>query len=110
MRPSRVVTCLLIAGAVAIVWTTDWLDPNWRHELSNALIAWIVIGMLAGVGGLLYLVFRRLPSLPLLGFIALGAIVGSLVGGVSWILSTGRMSAKVVDPQSSSMLFPPNWR
>ena len=42
--------------------TTDWLDPKWRHQLSNAVIAWIAVAILGGVGGLVWLVAHRSPT------------------------------------------------
>ena len=52
---------LIAAAAVVVVvvvmtqtFLSRWVDPNWRHQLSNAVIAWIVLGVLAAVGAGVY--------------------------------------------------------
>jgi hypothetical protein len=50
MRPRltlpQLIATIWAAGMVVIVTRMNWLDPNWRHELSNAVIAWAVLGVL----------------------------------------------------------------
>jgi hypothetical protein len=77
---------LLLTGAFAIMWTTDWLDPNWRHELSNALIAWIAVGILAGVASLVWWSVRRLPHLSLAVAIVVGAMAGAAIAAMAWLI------------------------
>lgn len=52
-----------------VVITGDWLDPNWRHNLSNSVIAWIVVAVLAAVLGALWWGIKRLTP-PSLGDVA----------------------------------------
>ena len=71
--------------------TTDWLDPNWQHELSNAVIAWIAIGILSGILFLAWVGLRQVPKLSLLFAIgasaAIFAAIGAGVGGVIWLIA-----------------------
>ena len=71
-----------------VIATTDWLDPNWRHGLSNAVIAWVVIGILGGILFVAWFGLRQIPKLSLPLAIALSAAVsaaiGAGVGGLVW--------------------------
>jgi hypothetical protein len=40
---------VLLVEAITILMTRDWLDPNWRHQQSNAVIAWLVVGALTTI-------------------------------------------------------------
>lgn len=87
MTPRQVFRWLLCVGALVLMSATNWLAPNWRHELSNAVLAWIVIGIIAGVLALAWWRIRKFPTLPLFGAIAVGAGLGAGIGGLAWIVA-----------------------
>jgi hypothetical protein len=62
---------------------TNWLDPNWRHQLSNAVIAYIVIGILASAAVVAYWAMRHFS---LFAVVVAGALIGASTGGVVWTL------------------------
>src|SRR5690606_35135242 len=79
--------------APAIMSVHDWLDPNWRHELTNALLGWIVVGIAAGVFGLSWWALARAPRWSLASFVVVGAVVGAGVGSIAWLLLAHRVDA-----------------
>ncbi len=73
--------------------STNWLDPNWRHELSNGVILWMTIGVLAGVGGLVWWWIRNVAAVSLLASIGAGAVVGGAIAALVWTV-VPRMSGQ----------------
>lgn len=65
--------------------STNWLDPNWRQELSNSLIAWVVISVLASIIAVSWWAISNWASLSRPKTIVAGAVVGALAGGVLWL-------------------------
>ena len=65
MTPFRVMVVLQILALVVIVrnvLTRKWIDPKWRHSLTNNLIFWIVSGLITlAVGGVIGVVLWNRP-------------------------------------------------
>ena len=55
-------------------WTTVWIDPDWRHQLTNAVIAAFVVGALGVIGTVIYKLWSKI-EIPLFGYVCIGAIL-----------------------------------
>jgi hypothetical protein len=96
---------LLATGTIAVVSVTDWLDPNWRFELSNALLAWCTIGVTGGVLASGWWGIRQTSHMSFLVAVAtyacVGAVVFAIIGGVVW-LATHRESGAAANTSAAS--------
>jgi hypothetical protein len=106
MRRVSLIDALLLIGVVAVMATADWFDPNWRHQLSNAVIAWIAIGILSGIVFMVWVAMKQVPKLSLLFAVgvsaALFATIGAGIGGVIWLVA--HRGGKVTPPSTTETI------
>jgi hypothetical protein len=71
--------------------TADWVDPSWRHQISNTVLTTIVAAFLGGVGTLIWQLIKRVPKMTFLAAVLTcaicGALVGTLGGSIWWIFA-----------------------
>lgn len=105
MTPRGLFRCLLAVGAVVVMSTTNWLDPNWRFEVSNALMVWLVIGILSASAALCWWWVKNFASVSLLASVLTGGILGCALGGLAWAVIP-----RVSGPSADSQLAAANAR
>lgn len=79
----------------------NWLDPNWRHKLTNALIIGSVVASF-GVIGTAANSYMTKASPALYVFLGGGAFIGLLLGGVLYlIVNKGSPTSEVLSASAS---------
>lgn len=99
----------LAATAVAIPLAkvsirNKWLAPNWRHELSNNVIGWVVVGILAIM--VVYFV-KVISHISLIHSVVIGSIIGALIGGLLWLVNKPEPAPPFVPTPSPATAAPP---
>jgi hypothetical protein len=111
----------LLAGAVLVVVmrgvrriVSDWLDPNWRHQLSNAVIAWVVLAVLAAViaGGYGLVWWNRSPQVePHIDVLTTRVVKeGDLFDVTILLVNTSRTDAIYGDTEFTLIATLQNWK
>lgn len=92
---SQVLTAHSVVDALIILAMTGWLDPDWRHEITNNVRSYLVLGALGVVVtgawfGVKYAyhahgdALRSSASLSLALFVVVGVVVGGAIGVSAW--------------------------